>query len=52
MSTTDTRSEQFFKLSTIKQNDLAITNDRRNKMMFSFTLVTVIFLPLSFFASY
>jgi Mg2+ and Co2+ transporter CorA len=39
-------------LRSIEQNELAIIADNKNKAIFVFTGVTIIFLPLSFFTSY
>ena len=43
---------QLFQLRSIEQNELAIVSDSQNKAIMVFTVVTVIFLPLSFFTSY
>lgn len=43
---------QLFQLRSIEQNELAIVSDSQNKAVLVFTIVTVIFLPLSFFTSY
>src|SRR6266516_2224505 len=43
---------QLFQLRSIEQNELAIIADSQNKAILIFTGVTVIFLPLSFCASY
>ena len=43
---------QLFQLRSIEQNELAIVSDSQNKAILVFTIVTVIFLPLSFFTSY
>ena len=43
---------QFFQLRTIEQNELAIMAESNNKAILVFTIVTIIFLPLSFFTSY
>lgn len=40
---------QLFQLRTIEQNELAIIADSNNKAILVFTVVTIIFLPLSFF---
>ncbi|KAI3317618.1 hypothetical protein HD806DRAFT_514603 [Xylariaceae sp. AK1471] len=42
----------LFQLRSIEQNELAIIADNKNKAIFVFTGVTIIFLPLSFFTSY
>ena len=47
-----TSSSQLFQLRSIEQNELAIVSDSQNKAILVFTVVTVIFLPLSFFTSY
>jgi len=39
-------------LGTVEQNELAIVADHQNKAVMLFTIVTIIFLPLSFFTSY
>ena len=36
----------------MEQNEIAIRNDTNNKAILVFTIVTIIFLPLSFFTSY
>ena len=36
----------------MEQNELAIMADNKNKAIFVFTAVTIVFLPLSFFTSY
>lgn len=43
---------QLFQLRTIEQNELAIIAESNNKAILVFTIVTIIFLPLSFFTSY
>ena len=43
---------QLFQLRSIQQNELAIIAESNNKAILVFTVVTVIFLPLSFFTSY
>ena len=43
---------QLFQLRSIEQNELAIVSDSQNKAILVFTIVTVVFLPLSFFTSY
>ena len=43
---------QLFQLRSIEQNELAIIAESNNKAILVFTVVTVIFLPLSFFTSY
>ncbi|KAI4212909.1 MAG: hypothetical protein LQ351_004434 [Letrouitia transgressa] len=43
---------QLFQLRTIEQNELAILAESNNKAILVFTMVTIIFLPLSFFTSY
>lgn len=43
---------QLFQLRTIEQNELAIIAESNNKAILVFTVVTIIFLPLSFFTSY
>ena len=43
---------QLFQLRSIEQNDLAIVADSQNKAILIFTGVTIVFLPLSFCASY
>ena len=40
---------QLFQLRTIEQNELAIIAESNNKAILVFTVVTIIFLPLSFF---
>lgn len=45
-------SQQLFQLRTIEQNELAIIAESNNKAILVFTVVTIIFLPLSFFTSY
>lgn len=47
-----TKYFQLFQLRSIEQNELAIVSDSQNKAIMVFTVVTVIFLPLSFFTSY
>ncbi|KAL8722755.1 MAG: hypothetical protein Q9225_000816 [Loekoesia sp. 1 TL-2023] len=42
----------LFQLRTIEQNELAILAESNNKAIMVFTIVTIIFLPLSFFTSY
>ncbi|KAI4163034.1 MAG: hypothetical protein LQ342_003352 [Letrouitia transgressa] len=42
----------LFQLRTIEQNELAILAESNNKAILVFTMVTIIFLPLSFFTSY
>ncbi|KAL8732440.1 MAG: hypothetical protein Q9181_003960 [Wetmoreana brouardii] len=42
----------LFQLKTIEQNELAILAESNNKAILAFTMVTIIFLPLSFFTSY
>lgn len=51
-SSTDVNCSQLFQLRSIEQNELAIVSDSQNKAILVFTIVTVIFLPLSFFTSY
>ena len=43
---------QLFQLRTIEQNELAIIAESNNKAILVFTVVTIVFLPLSFFTSY
>ena len=43
---------QLFQLRTIEQNEQAIIAGSNNKAILVFTVVTIIFLPLSFFTSY
>jgi Mg2+ and Co2+ transporter CorA len=43
---------QLFQLRSIEQNELAIVADSQNKAILIFTVVTIIFLPLSFCSSY
>ena len=43
---------QLFQLRTIEQNELAIIAESNNKAILVFTIVTIVFLPLSFFTSY
>ena len=43
---------QLFQLRSIEQNELAIVADSQNKAIFVFTGATLIFMPVSFFASY
>lgn len=43
---------QLFQLRTIEQNELAVAAESNNKAILVFTVVTTIFLPLSFFTSY
>ena len=45
-------SLQLFQLRNIEQNELSIVSDGQNKAILIFTIVTTIFLPLSFFTSY
>ena len=45
-------SLQLFQLRTIEQNELAIIAESNNKAILVFTVVTIVFLPLSFFTSY
>ena len=40
---------QLFQLRTMEQNELAIIAESNNKAIVVFTVVTIIFLPLSFF---
>ena len=40
---------QLFQLRTMEQNELAIIAESNNKAILVFTVVTIIFLPLSFF---
>ncbi|PKS08381.1 hypothetical protein jhhlp_005325 [Lomentospora prolificans] len=47
-----TALNEFFLLGTVEQNELAIVADHQNKAVMLFTIVTIIFLPLSFFTSY
>ncbi|KAL8635932.1 MAG: hypothetical protein Q9228_006622 [Teloschistes exilis] len=42
----------IFQLKTIEQNELAILAESNNKAILAFTIVTIIFLPLSFFSGY
>ncbi|KAL8917002.1 MAG: hypothetical protein Q9208_008220 [Pyrenodesmia sp. 3 TL-2023] len=42
----------LFQLRTMEQNELAIIVESNNKAIVVFTIVTIIFLPLSFFTSY
>ncbi|MCJ1460254.1 hypothetical protein MMC28_010633 [Mycoblastus sanguinarius] len=42
----------FFKLKTIEQNEVALLAESNNQAILVFTIVTIIFLPLSFFTSY
>ncbi|KAL8995068.1 MAG: hypothetical protein Q9169_005137 [Polycauliona sp. 2 TL-2023] len=42
----------IFELATIEQNALALRADKNNRAILVFTIVTIIFLPLSFFTSY
>ncbi|KAL9597541.1 MAG: hypothetical protein Q9179_004228 [Wetmoreana sp. 5 TL-2023] len=42
----------LFQLKTIEQNDLAVLAESNNRAILAFTMVTIIFLPLSFFTSY
>ncbi|KAJ9604419.1 hypothetical protein H2200_011255 [Cladophialophora chaetospira] len=42
----------LFQLRSIEQNELAIIADSKQKAIFVFTAVTIVFLPLSFFTSY
>ncbi|KAL8898273.1 MAG: hypothetical protein Q9207_006790 [Kuettlingeria erythrocarpa] len=42
----------LFQLRTIEQNELAIIAESNNKAILVFTVVTIVFLPLSFFTSY
>ncbi|KAL9603603.1 MAG: hypothetical protein Q9219_001106 [cf. Caloplaca sp. 3 TL-2023] len=44
--------EALFQLRSIEQNELAIVGDSQNKAILIFTVVTTVFLPLSFFTSY
>lgn len=43
---------QLFQLKTIEQNEIAIYAESNNKAILVFTIVTIVFLPLSFFTSY
>ncbi|KAL8788395.1 MAG: hypothetical protein Q9195_007313 [Heterodermia aff. obscurata] len=43
---------QLFQLRTIEQNELAIIAESNNRAILVFTVVTIVFLPLSFFTSY
>ncbi|KAI4109394.1 MAG: hypothetical protein L6R37_000551 [Teloschistes peruensis] len=43
---------QLFQLRTIEQNELAIIAESNNQAILVFTVVTIVFLPLSFFSSY
>lgn len=43
---------QLFQLKTIEQNEIAIYAESNNKAILIFTIVTIVFLPLSFFTSY
>ena len=45
-------ASKLFQLRTIEQNELAIIAESNNKAILIFTVVTIIFLPLSFFTSY
>jgi len=45
-------AEALFQLRSIEQNELAIVADSQNKAILIFTIVTIIFLPLSFFTGY
>ncbi|KAI4130911.1 MAG: hypothetical protein LQ338_001508, partial [Usnochroma carphineum] len=47
-----TSLDVLFQLRTIEQNELAIIAESNNKAIVVFTVVTIIFLPLSFFTSY
>ncbi|KAL8665085.1 MAG: hypothetical protein Q9202_002485 [Teloschistes flavicans] len=42
----------LFQLRTIEQNELAIIAESNNQAVLVFTVVTIVFLPLSFFSSY
>ncbi|KAL8690707.1 MAG: hypothetical protein Q9218_003905 [Villophora microphyllina] len=42
----------IFQLKTIEQNELALLAESNNRAILAFTIVTIIFLPLSFFTSY
>ncbi|KAI4148954.1 MAG: hypothetical protein L6R39_002652 [Caloplaca ligustica] len=42
----------LFQLRTIEQNELALLAESNNNAILVFTIVTIIFLPLSFFTSY
>ncbi|KAL9578827.1 MAG: hypothetical protein Q9203_006951, partial [Teloschistes exilis] len=42
----------LFQLRTIEQNELAIIAESNNQAILVFTVVTIVFLPLSFFSSY
>ncbi|KAL8706622.1 MAG: hypothetical protein Q9201_000369 [Fulgogasparrea decipioides] len=42
----------YFQLKTIEQNERALLAETNNQAILVFTVVTVIFLPLSFFTSY
>ncbi|KAL6714173.1 hypothetical protein ACLMJK_008667 [Lecanora helva] len=44
--------DDLFQLRTIEQNELAIIAESNNKAILVFTVVTIVFLPLSFFTSY
>ena len=43
---------QFFQLKTIQQNEMALLAESNSQAILVFTVVTVVFLPLSFFTSY
>ncbi|KAF7557448.1 hypothetical protein G7Z17_g651 [Cylindrodendrum hubeiense] len=44
--------EALFRLRTIQQNELATSADRTNKTIVMFTIVSLIFMPLTFLTSY
>lgn len=46
------QKNQFFQLKTIEQNEMALIAESNNQAILVFTIVTVVFLPLSFFTSY
>ena len=46
------RCQQIFQLASIEQNELSLKADKNNRAILVFTIVTIIFLPLSFFTSY
>ncbi|KAL8994979.1 MAG: hypothetical protein Q9169_005198 [Polycauliona sp. 2 TL-2023] len=52
VSEDDDDGNPLFQLRTIEQNELAIIAESNNKAILVFTVVTIIFLPLSFFTSY
>ncbi|KAL9045450.1 MAG: hypothetical protein Q9214_001504 [Letrouitia sp. 1 TL-2023] len=52
MSELKSSLDVLFQLRTIEQNELAVIAESNNRAILVFTVVTVVFLPLSFFTSY